>query len=245
MLFKFKKKETVLDCFTFQSNVEKYFPIQKASKFIPDWYRNLEPPNFTDITKPWGLTTMKYCPGFISYFAESIAVPMWDYAHFKVKPVSRPEVDCASVSIISHPPTQYAGFLDSQYFHEKIDVPWCVHSKSDTPFILTFPTWCYSAKNTPERVINLPGIIDFKYQHSVNFQFMLKKPSTAKDSYVFTFDAGIPLYFLTPLRDEKITIKTHVVTREEFGNLTGITKTPALNRPVAYKKMFEKMMGKK
>lgn len=216
MMFFFKKKETVLDCFTYLQSAKDVFHIEKAPRFIPDWFKNLDLANYTDATRPMGGLTMRKCPGFLDYFKNSIGIPMWDFIHVIVPNTAKPDVRCKTAHLHHHEQKQYEGYLDKSYHHFKIEVPWMIKSSTSVPFIQTFPTWCYQTKHMPERILHMPGVLNFKYQYGANFNFFFKRPDTSKDIYTYIFEPGIPLYFLTPLEETKIVIRKHVIERSEF-----------------------------
>ena len=229
MLFWFKKKEVVLDCFTHLVPNYEYLKIDKAAKFVPDWYKKLGRGNFTDPYMPLA-TTMKKCRGFLDYFTNSFAVPMWEYAHFRVDSESV-EIRITNATVGNHSPNQYKGFLDNSYHHIKIETPWVIQTKSKVKFIQTYPTWCYNSNNRPERFLHTPGVVDFYYQNSTNINGFLKKPERGEPAYVFTFEIGTPISFYTPLESVKVKLKHHLIDRSEFSQKCGlIPSSPGPNR---------------
>ena len=40
-MFLFKKKKVVLNCYTYRPDVYSYFPIERSSKHIPEWWKKL------------------------------------------------------------------------------------------------------------------------------------------------------------------------------------------------------------
>jgi hypothetical protein len=216
MLFWKKKKTVTLDCFTNREACIKAFQPERASKFIPTWWKNLSRGNFTDVTQaPY--VTMRTCAGFMDYFANSIAVPLWDYYNFvdygsKIEYRGNIENPAAP-----HPRVQFTGFLDDpSYFQFKIEVPWIFIADNKTKFIQTFPIWCYDVNNAPERIMHLPGIVDFFYQRSTNFNIFIKASGEHTPPKIITFEPGVPLMFYTPLDDVKVKIKTHLLSKEEY-----------------------------
>lgn len=239
MLFWFKKKETVLDCFTYSHSTYDYLKIDRAVKFIPDWFKNLESGSFSD---PYNLPfiTMKKCSGFLNYFSNSFAVPMWDYVYCRV---DKDNVDIKTniSSIINHSPRQYNGFLDETYYHIKIETPWYVESNNKVKFIQTFPAWCYSPRHKLGRFIHMPGVVDFYYQRSTNINGFIKKNVEGEDPYVLNFEPGVPIAFYTPLEETKITFKYHLISKEEFNQKSGfVLPSPGYKRLALVKKLIDK-----
>lgn len=213
MLFLFKKKTVVLDCFTRYSYCAELFPVEKATKYFPEWFKKL---SNTGI-KHNGMTyaNMKSCPGFLDYFTNSFTVPMWDFLHAAVDHQNT-VFQCHSSTVEAHDRRQFAGFLDESYLHCKLLVPWAIRSKQKVKFIQTFPMWCYEPKNNPEKFLHCPGVMDFYNQSSSHINFFLKRPDKNESPYNFSLEPNKPLIFYTPMEDVNIKIAIHQVTSEEF-----------------------------
>lgn len=244
MFFWFKKKPVVLDCFTSHLYCYDRFPITKATKHIPQWYKNLSKGNYTDPNKPHQIT-MKNCSGFIDYFSNSFAIPMWDYAHFRADS-ENVDIVCESVRIDEHPRHQYEGFLNSTYRHIKINTPWLIHSKSKVKFIQTRPLWCCEPRHQPERILHAQGVTDFYYQNSTNFNGFIKKPEPGESARVITLEPGTPLVFYTPLEDVNITLKLHLIKEDEYNSkLRYISPTGGPSRLKLNRLNYDKAKSKK
>lgn len=215
MIFWFKKKQAVLDCFTPHSYIQELYPIGKASHHYPEWFTNLPKPDILNHDREYW-TNMKKCVGFLNYFKESIAMPFWENAAIRYTQ-NNIRVD-SQIGITTHDKSQFTGFLDDTYQHIKISTPWIFKANVKTKFIQTFPIWCYQSESILERIIHCPGITDFYYQHSTNVNLFLKRP-TRITSESGILNAGVPLVFFTPLEDIKIKIKNHYVDSIEFENL--------------------------
>ena len=57
----------------------------------------------------------------------------------------------------------------------------------------------------------LPGIMDFKYNHGTNVNMFFPKVDNK-----ILFKAGTPLAHIIPMSENKVEIKTHVVTEAEM-----------------------------
>jgi len=215
MFFWFKKKTVVLDCFTYLNYCHELFPIVRAPKVLPEWFKNLEKHNFTDPTKKVPMFNMRSCVGFIDYFTNSIAVPLWDFLHIRIDN-NNAKFLCESVQITNHEREQYQGLFDESYQHFKIEVPWVIKSNSKTKFIQTFPIWCQNPNSRIERLIHCPGVLDFHYQHSTNFNGFIKKTEKEGEIQILSFQPNTPLMFFTPLDDVNIKINTHLLPTPEF-----------------------------
>lgn len=239
MLFWFKKKTVVLDCFTHLNFAYNIIPIERATKYIPDWYKKLKHTNVSNPYEP-PFVSMKSCPGFRNYFSHSFALPMWDHIHVRV---SKNDISvlCDSLTYNRHDNEQYGELLDTSYIHFKMSTPWFINSKSDTKFIQTFPMWCYQAKHKPEKILHCPGVVDFKTQSSTNVNIFIKRAGEKEEDYIVTFEPGVPLVFYTPLDKVEIKIKNHLLTKEEYNQKSAaIGSTISANRYYTYKKLIEK-----
>lgn len=223
MLFWFKKKTVHIDCFTSNRSVYENFPITKATKYLPDWYKRL-PKHCYAPGSPMGESpipgpTMKKCQGFLNYFKNSLAIPAWDYLYITATEDNK-SVNSMDVEVRYHSQLQYGSFLDETFAHHKIVVPWLLYCKHPTLFMYTFPSWCYEPYQNPDRLFNLPGAIEFKYQHAVNYNFFTRKPKSPADEYRITFEPLKPLAFLTPMEDVDVKLKLHYISREEYDGRT-------------------------
>ena len=72
MMFFFKKKNIVVDCFTTSVTAYKYHPIKKASEFLPEWWKKV--PAYNNVSSPYSnnmmveRTSIKKCTGFTSLY---------------------------------------------------------------------------------------------------------------------------------------------------------------------------------
>lgn len=231
MLFWLKKKTVVLDCFTNNFPAHDRFKIDKASKFLPAWYKELGNGNpYVDPEKPLQIT-MKKCVGFLDYFKNSFALPSWDYLHFRVDH-NDVGISAGREVITSHPQEHYGNFLDSTYKHFKITPPWLIHANNKVKFIQTFSPWVFSPKNNPEKILHLPGVVDFYYQNSTNVNMFIRTGDTGCRPSMITLEPGTPLVFFTPLNDSiKITFKHHLLSTDEFNQrINFLTQTTGINR---------------
>lgn len=230
MLFWFKKKDVVLDCFTSEMVSYDRFKIDRAVKYLPEWYKKLDRGNpFIDPTKPLR-TTMKKCVGFVEYFKNSFALPAWDYIHIRVDDQDV-GTSLPGSRITTHSSDQYGSFLDQTYKHFKVVPPWLIHSNNKVKFIQTFSPWCYSPNHNPEKIMHLPGVVDFYYQNSTNVNLFIRKNNAGIPPVVITVEPGTPVVFYTPLEDVKLKFKHHLISENEYRQRElFITNTPGTNR---------------
>lgn len=229
MIF-FKKKKIVLDCFTYSSYLLENFPISKSKKFYPEWWKKL-PNDYLTETKFWKTSTMKRCRGFVDYYSNSFTIPLWSDLSIALstnqdKQINWQFADRESNATL-HDREQREGWLEEDQIHLKIDAPWAIRSKSDTKFMWSFPSYNYS--RIPSFHI-LPGITDFKWQNSVNINLLLEYHNYPR---VIELKAGHPLVNLTALSENKIEIKLHQVSIQEFSD---IIRVPVFTNFYSFKK---------
>ena len=127
MFFFFKKPTITLDCFTTQSNVYHGAPIEKATKFFPEWWKNI--PNHTyDESGFYEMMNMKRCSGFIDYYKKGIMIPMWSDFAIDIKPLPSQQYRWQFSDGITeaeiHNSFQRGDYLQPpKYCHVKINTP--------------------------------------------------------------------------------------------------------------------------
>lgn len=211
------KNKIVLDCFTDRSEVYELARVDRATKFLPDWWKAL--PNVDSnafIPEP----NAKYCVGLINSFANSLALPLWSDLHIDVAPEGDPSFrwqfsDGAS-NLQSHDYSQWAGFVPPEkYLHLKLIGPWRIKTKSDVQFFWSEPTWNLL---TSTNIRVLPGVIDYKNNTATNVNIMVER--TDKPTHV-RLKFGTPIAFITPMTDKKVELRHHLVSSKEMDDLAG------------------------
>lgn len=219
-MFFFKRKEIVLDCFTTRPDVYTYFPIQPASKLIPDWWKKL-PSNYTTN----GLDqnpTLKGCVGFIDYHSTAITIPLWTDLSFKTTE-SNQHVEwlCAdrTTLIQAHDIAQFGLYLKgNKFIHLKIVSPWLFNCKEDIKFVFSGNNWSLL---TPQDLIIPNGVTNFKYQNSVNINMLL----FFRGNQILKLNANSPLIHIFPMTEKNIKLKTHLVGEEEYSKISQLYAT--------------------
>jgi hypothetical protein len=212
-MFFFKRSKIVVDCFTTQSAINELFPIQKASKFYPDWWKNL--PKTFNRTNSWGLSipqsTMKACNGFINMYQNGFMIPLWSDLIVETSHVKWLYEFSAPSEIHSHDPEQLGNIGDT-YHHLKLISPWIFREKTGIKF-----TWMASTYNQIDRLQAyhvLPGIMDYKYNCGTNINLLFPKVVNKQ-----LIKAGTPLVHIIPMSENPVEVKTHVITEQELHKL--------------------------
>ena len=126
----------------------------------------------------------------------------------------------------------------NNYGHLKIESPWHINCKSDTKFYWTIPFWNH-AIDIPYHV--LPGMLEFKYNHGININIMI---NLQKD-FMYTIKAYTPMAHMIPVSDKELVIKHHLVSKEEFYNLSSKNIRPIFtNRYEVHKNIIDKQESK-
>jgi hypothetical protein len=219
-MFLFKKKKIVLDCFTSDSFAYEYASISHATDYYPKWWKELDS-KYIDNTREMNYSaTMKYCKGFTDLYSSSIIIPFWGILNIdmssKLEKLFKWQTNYELYNkqpIITHPRVQYTEFLDENYQHLKITSPWKFKTEKYIKFILTDPLY---NRNELTNYSVLPGCIDFKYQKSTNINIMAEYKNEKRTININPLD---PIAMLTPLIEEDIIIKTHLLDVKEFTDL--------------------------
>jgi len=213
-MFLFKKKKIVLDCFTYNSNAYEYGKIERASKFYPDWWKNTPKDYIKDPITP--LSTIKKCTGLIENYQYGVMLPLWSDLNILINKANkswRYQYADKKSGIESHKSAQWDTYVDpNTHIHLKILTPWMFKCKEDVPFMYMQPYWNYK----PFSSISVPtGIINFKYQHSTNFNMFI---NAILDAHI-TLKHGDPLAHMIPIDNREVTIHNHLIDDKEYDKI--------------------------
>lgn len=217
MFFFFKNKKITLDCFTVDPLVHKYASPRRSIDFIPDWWKDLP---VEDKNR-----NMKSCKGFTSFFKNSFILPYWQSLYLTISDINERKYewknskmpdpyDSQRPCIENHNPQQYAGYLDGNYQHIKLLSPWVFKSTRKIKYMWSDPIW---TRQDPNLYTILPGTVDYTINTSTEVNLLFQYKS---ESYDIDIRPNTPLVMLTPLTEEKVDLKTHLVTEREFKALT-------------------------
>ena len=212
MMFWFKKKEYVIDCFTTDSYAFEYCKISPAVRYYPEWFKRL-PSMVEHNNNP--IPSVKHCLGLKELYKNSFVIPFWTTASFKISNAEELwfQYDSTSKILIhEHPLVQMSGYLPEQKIgHLKIYSPWYIKSKDFVQFHWGEPIWNNNRLND---ITLAPGVIDFKYQHGVNLNYLFDYRDKER---IITFEPNTAMGMLTPLVSEDVTVKMvcHQITENE------------------------------
>lgn len=205
MIFFFKKRPIVLTCVTNYPGLLQFAPVQRASKFLPDWWKRL-PESFVNEGDITIQSTMKSCKGFVDLYSKGVILPIWCDLALEIGRIGtngyRYQFADRKSSIDCHDPKQHGRqFHECEYQHLKINSPWRFMCDESINFSFLEPTWNVLPFQTLRIV---PGIVDFQYQTGTNINCFISR--TERDqSFVIPFLT--PLAHIVPLSDRPIKLK--------------------------------------
>lgn len=214
MFFFIKKSVVHLDCFLNDEHsfVNEYAPIQKASKYLPKWFKDL--PSITqksvmeiDKISNGKLTNIKGCPGIINALTDGFMIPAW--CDIRIDWDDKEYVYQFSDSgshMGMHPNAQVGKFAEN-YWILKAESPWvCQFSKKVS--IFTLPLTYYHGLDFPLKTIH--GIQETSTSHNVistNQFFFIEK---SKERKQFIFNYNTPFLHFVPSREYEYKLACHV-----------------------------------
>jgi hypothetical protein len=210
MFFWIKRKEIVLDCFTYLPSVYELAKPDFSYKFFPEWFLKLP----KEITKEGRKgDTLKSCRAFKDIYSKNtITIPSSFEVKIKVFPDRHFEwallgaVDETAPGVV-HPPEQTTGMYDENlYQHFKFPTAWTLKTNKFVNFVWLDMVW--NRREVLDYCV-LPGIVDYKYQPDTMVNIIFKyRP----EEYTITIPYADPVAMLAPMEDCSIKIKHHLET---------------------------------
>jgi hypothetical protein len=216
-----KNKPIILHCYTHRADVYNYFPLEKASKFIPNWFKKLPTPSFLGLHENGeekSVSNLKECVGFINYFSKGFILPLWSDLFIALGKKGTLDYrwqfsDSQSVAEAHGSSSTGGAFLEEDYQHLKLNSPWMLRCDEHLEFLALEPEW-YFEKLDGVHVLN--GVIEFKINPGTNINMYLKRLTEEKHILI---ESGTPLYHFVPLTERNVVLKTHLVSETEFNNI--------------------------
>jgi hypothetical protein len=216
MIFIFKKKKIILDCFTNDNVIFDHYQISKASDFIPEWFKNAPKEYDDNIYKS---STIKRCIGVNKNLTSGFILPMWSQLSIKIRnqqyqwQFSDMKTQCKI-----HDPLQWNFFVNpNEYGHIKIESPHLITSKHEINFLYTKSFWHSKLNNN---LLIPSGIVDYKYQHGTHLNMFI---NTKENNDIF-IDQNDPIIQIIPLTEKNIKLKYHLISDEEFRNKNNLSR---------------------
>ena len=220
-MFFLKKKNVVVNCFVSENYAfsEKYAPLAPASKFYPDWWKNLETEHF-DFEGMANISNMKSCVGFINNFKNGFIIPMWCDLALDVGPdfFQYHFADANSV-LTEHPNNQAAGFYEN-FWLLKIHSPWLLKcERKNVNFVYQNCMW---NSTQPTQYIVPHGIVDFHINNSTHLFALVER----KRQQIF-INFQQPMVHYIPMTEDNIDLRIEVISNEEWFKMN-LTKSMSI-----------------
>lgn len=217
-MFWLKKKKIVIDAFT-DNDIVATHPITESSKNLPVWYKKLKPTiEVSGDGHTLNIPTFKRCDGFSDLVRNSFTIQMWADLSFHTDSEGRYNWKYPS-NQFNFGVDQHPDFLmESAYaplVHVKILSPWYLRETKGINFYQTQAF--YSFNGFGGDVLIPPGVVNYKYQQSTHINMFLARNKT------YMFNAGQPMMYLVPMTEDKVEIKTHVVSTAEYKRITNMS----------------------
>lgn len=216
---RFRKKEKIIElhCYTDRADVYNYFPIQKANKFIPEWFKELPRPDVYGIDDDFELiqeSNLKECVGFTNYFSKGFILPLWSDLLLEISEKGNSRYKWAYSDGISELETHDERsngkhFLDTEYQHLKLDSPWRFKCTENIQFLTVEPEWYFDKLQS---IHILSGVLDFQTNSATSVNMYVKRQQNHQK---ILLSSGLPIYHFVPLTEKKIDLKIHLVSKEK------------------------------
>lgn len=212
-----KKPQIHVDAFTYSPSVYEYTPLVKANQALPEFWKKLDNPDpisGVDTSGEYFVrrhSTVKNCKGIIELYRRGFIIENWSDISLLVENEGYKFFYCDLESPKSHPLEQFGeGFKG--FFHLKLMSPWLVKEKTGVKFHCSPTLWDHENFD----FIMPTGVLDFKSNHALNLQIMLRK---RENPYEMRIEFGQSMAHFIPLTDKNITLKNHLVDRLEYDKM--------------------------
>jgi len=239
-MFFLPKKKIVLHFYTNSPVYSEYAPPEKANNFFPEWWKNL-PKTYQegDIEA----STMKGCVGFTDLYSKGFILPMWSSVKISVGEIGNPawhyQYKDKSSNAGVHSPTQRGSYLpESQYQHLKLVAPWMVHCDEDVEFMFVEPTYNMEELNSFKV---LPGVVNFKYQSSINVNLMIPRKSEPHEIEIPFLQ---PMVHIVPVSNREVDVKV-LYDEEKYKYYSELSKLLTLHNYRTRKKIIKEKEKKR
>jgi hypothetical protein len=237
------KRKVKLDCYTHVPDLIKMQPLKPGAK-PPSWwskikstYKVYESKKGMHVTAP----TVKTCPGVVEYIRKPINFNLWTDLDIIVTPDGRikssgPGNTVSGLDRVeTHDIKQYHADLYGDVVVAKLVSPWVITSEDETDFLLTETHYSPELRRLGIGII--PGVVNFKYQHSMNIFLILP---IKEEEYEIKLKYDTPIASLFPMTEREVEIYMHEADEVFMNRLVGKFPSITSGRYYAYKRMFKK-----
>ena len=221
MIFLFKPRRVVVDCFINQEILIEECPIKRSSNYLPEWWKKLEHTKY--VQTPYGIdrpfSTMKTCSGFVHMFSNSWTIPLWSDIIIKTgsngdwKFLAPKKIDKEGLEAVTHHSKDQYGDAFDNYIHAKLECPWVLSEKQGINFFMTPADWTLIPELPDLRIPS--GFLNFKHIMHPNVNMFLPRRDMQHN-----LNAGVPIVYLVPLTEKKVEFKNHLVSDVEYAELS-------------------------
>lgn len=242
-MFNVFKRKVKLDCYTNIPNLTKTQPLKKPAK-PPSWWSKVKSSyKIYESKKGMHVTasTVKTCPGVVEFIRKPININLWTDLSIIVSPDGRikssgPFNSPAGIDTVEvHGVEQYHKDLYGDAIVVKLVAPWLVEASDETEFLLTETHYSPELRNLGIKVI--PGLLNFKHQHSINVFLVLP---LKEEEYEITLKYDTPLMSVFPMTEREVEIETHEVDGEFMSRMVDKFPSVMTGRYYAYKKLLKR-----
>lgn len=214
------KKITIKAYTTMNTGLHKMYPPTRPKK--PTWFKNLPSVTPMEIARGFLNNTdarnIKTCPAFAGLYSRGFMLPLWSDLYLKIGKIGTE--DCQyqfadSYSAINqHYDHQFAGMVNENYLHLKLQSPWSLYSDKSVDFIAMKPALEIKSLQGLEIVT---GMVNLHKQTTSDINLFIKREPEDKEIII---KAGTPIYHYIPLQDSKIELVVKALSKEsdEFLN---------------------------
>lgn len=212
----FLSKSIKVDVYTNQQYAYDQCKPQLAKKYIPEWWKGLPAsrPSHQAYYNDLPISSMKQCPAINDILKTGIIFPSWCELHMRVNEHGEKEVRVFPdfIPAIPHDERDF-DFHKPGLAHVKLGSPWFIKETTGVKWVWIKTDW--HTKN-PLAYWGVPGITEYKYQHSVLNNIMVPYNSEVK------IQVGDPWLQLIPMSEKPIDLNVHLVDSETMNNLNTV-----------------------
>ena len=207
-------KKITLECFTNNAGIYGLFPISPTKKYIPEWFKNIPP--ILKTTNEFGIEyespSLRRCDALRKLYTNGWILPLWaDFIIKTTKDGGYSWICSAEGSPIEQFSKETMGNMFDDYIHIKVVVPWYIREKTGVDFYFSGNTW--GIKQHWDDIIIMPGILNFKDQHSAHINMFVRKEKK------ITLEHNTPLIHCVPLASVKLDVKNYLATDQKYKHL--------------------------
>ena len=211
----YSSDKIILEVFTNQQYVMDQCQPTLAKNFIPEWWKTLpasrtETNLYTD-GSPVPISSMKQCPAINEILKQGVIFPSWCELHLKADKMGRLDqrVFPEHTALLPHDEQDW-NFHKPDYAHVKVGAPWLIKEATGVKWLWIKPEW---HMKEPTAYWGVPGIVEYKYQHAVLNNIMVKHGTSVK------INTGDPWLQIIPMSEKPIEVRCQLVSAAEMNRL--------------------------